>query len=183
MKLRSPLVATVITSLLLGAGVAAAHPPGAGGRGDDASRAEHKARKMERFDTNKDGTLDDAEKAAMRQAWEQHRAERKARRLARFDTNRDGQLDATEQAAADKARAEHRAQRVDGLMNALDRNRDNRITTDELPAGKGERLRRADANSDGAITRDELQNAKMHRGGFRGGRGPHRQHGPQGQQR
>jgi Ca2+-binding EF-hand superfamily protein len=178
MKLTARIVPALVTSLLLGAGVAAAHP--GAGPGDDASRAEHKARKMERFDTNKDGVLDDAEKAAMRQAFEQRHAERKAKFLERFDTNKDGQLDASEKAAADKARAEHRAQRVDRIMGELDKNRDNRLTSDELPQGKGQHLRRADANNDGAISREELSNAKMRRGFHGGHRGPK---GPQGQQR
>ena len=53
---------------------------------------------LERFDANKNGTLDPEEKEAAKAEFDQRRAEF----VKRFDTNGDGQLDETEREAARK---------------------------------------------------------------------------------
>lgn len=83
-KLTKSLVAVVAVGVLGGGSVAFA---GGGMKGDG-----HRARMMEKFDTNKDGQLDESEKAAMMAKKQQ----RKQEMLARFDANKDGQLDETE---------------------------------------------------------------------------------------
>ena len=63
---------------------------------------------MAKYDTNKDGMLDDAEKAAMKaDVVARGKATREAN-LAKYDANKDGKLDDTEKAAmkADKDAAE-----------------------------------------------------------------------------
>lgn len=54
---------------------------------------------MEKFDTNKDGQLDDQEKEAMKAAFEARKAEFEKRMLEKFDANKDGKLDDQEKAA------------------------------------------------------------------------------------
>ena len=65
-----------------------------------------RAKMLEKFDANKDGKLDDAEKAAMKAECEKRKAgmeARKAKMLEKFDTNKDGKLDDAEKAAAKAA--------------------------------------------------------------------------------
>ncbi len=54
---------------------------------------------LEKFDANKDGQLDEQEKAAMKAAREARHAEMKQKMLEKFDANKDGQLDEQEKAA------------------------------------------------------------------------------------
>ena len=79
----------------------------------------------EKFDTNKDGTLDDAERAAMKEA----RSERKAKMVAKFDTNKDGKLDDAERTAMQSSRKA-------GMFKRLDKNGDGMLSLDEFSAGK-----------------------------------------------
>ncbi len=78
-------------------------------------KAECRAKFMEKFDANKDGQLDDAEKAAVKANFEAKRAEMKAafekKMLEKFDANKDGQLDDSEKAAAKAAFEAKRAER------------------------------------------------------------------------
>ena len=76
---------------------------------------ECRAKFMEKFDANKDGQLDDAEKAAVKADFEAKRAEMKAafekKMLEKFDANKDGQLDDAEKAAAKAEFEKKRAER------------------------------------------------------------------------
>ncbi|MEY4488105.1 MAG: hypothetical protein RIQ79_613 [Verrucomicrobiota bacterium] len=68
---------------------------------------------LQRFDKNKNGKLDDAERAKWEAEKAQRRAKDAARRaelIARFDTNKDGKLDADEGAAAKLAMAQERTE-------------------------------------------------------------------------
>ena len=73
---------------------------------------------MEKFDTNKDGKLDETEKAALKKAMEERRAngegkgkkgDKRKKIMEKFDTNKDGKLDEAEKAALKKAMEERRA--------------------------------------------------------------------------
>jgi Spy/CpxP family protein refolding chaperone len=64
-------------------------------RGDRGDRPDRKAMK-EKFDTNKDGQLDDAERAQMKAAFQAKRAERLEQKFAKLDTNTDGVLSKAE---------------------------------------------------------------------------------------
>ncbi len=109
-------------ALTLGAtgGVALANGGGRGG----------KPEMIEKYDTNKDGKLDDAEKAKMKADFQAKHAAMKAKRLAQFDTNRDGKLDDNERAVMKDTRAtEH--------FKKLDTNNDGQISLAEFKAAKG----------------------------------------------
>ncbi len=54
---------------------------------------------MEKFDANKDGQLDEQEKAAMKADFEAKHAEMKAKFMEKFDVNKNGQIDEDEKAA------------------------------------------------------------------------------------
>jgi len=107
---------------------------------------------IEKFDTNKDGKLDDAEKAKLHEAKQAMFAQKKAEKLAQFDANKDGKLD-------DGERQVMHEQRVAKRFAMLDSNKDGAITLDEMKAAKhGKHGRRGGGH---------------HRGGMGGGfRGP-----------
>jgi hypothetical protein len=92
-----------------------------------AGNGRHEAL-TQKFDTNGDGVLDDAERAKMKEAFAAKRAARKQAMLAKYDTNKDGKLEKTERVAmADDLAAKRFA--------ALDKNGDGKLTLDEFKAG------------------------------------------------
>ncbi len=105
-------------SLLVGgAGLAAAQ--GFGGGGPD------KAAVMQKYDTNKDGKLDDAEKVQLRADMKAKHEAKKAEMLAKFDINKDGKLDGTERVAMKNERAEEAFKKADA-------NGDGKLSIDEF---------------------------------------------------
>lgn len=108
----------IATSIALVGGVAGL--AAAGGR-------DHGAMK-EKFDTNKDGKLDDAERAKAKEAFGAMREAKKKEMLARFDTNKNGTLEDAEKQAMHDARTQER-------FAALDTNRDGKLTIEEFKAG------------------------------------------------
>ena len=84
---------------------------------------------IEKFDANKDGKLDDAEKTKLRDAKQAMFAQRKAAKLAEFDANKDGKLDDGERQVMDDERVAKR-------FAMLDSNKDGAITLDEMKAAK-----------------------------------------------
>ena len=97
----------------------------AGGFHGGADRAEI----LQKYDTNKDGKLDDSEKAAMRADFKAQHEQKKAEMLAKFDTNKDGKLDDSEKAVMRDARATE-------AFKKLDTNGDGQISLDEFKAGR-----------------------------------------------
>ena len=80
---------------------------------DAPPKAEVPPSVLQRFDKNKDGKLNDAERAK----WEADKAQRRAKDasrraelIARFDSNKDGKIDADEGAAAKLAMAQERTE-------------------------------------------------------------------------
>jgi len=115
---------------------------------------------VQRFDTNKDGKLDDAERAQARKALGQTPAP-KARRgtppnlqelVKRFDTNKDGKLDDAERAAARKALG-HRPQPKPGHGQGAKRGKG-------PPPNMQDLLQRFDVNKDGTLDDAEKQRAR-----------------------
>lgn len=78
----------VLVASLVVAGASTAALAHGGGKG-----MRHHGAMLEKFDANKDGKLDDAEKAAMRNA-------RIEQRFARLDANKDGAISLAEMKAA-----------------------------------------------------------------------------------
>lgn len=84
---------------------------------------------IEKFDVNKDGKLDDAEKAKLRETRQAMFAQKKAEKLAKFDANKNGTLDDAERIAMHDERVAKR-------FAMLDANGDGAITLDEMKAAK-----------------------------------------------
>jgi len=82
----------------------------------------------EKFDANKDGKLDENEKAEMKKAWQ----DKKAKFVKKFDTNGDGQLDESEKAAA---KQEHERKRAE-IIQKFDQNGDGKLDGEERKAAK-----------------------------------------------
>jgi Ca2+-binding EF-hand superfamily protein len=137
--------------LLAGSSVALAHGPGDGechggpGRGPGAH--------FDELDTNKDGTVSQAEFLAQGDA-----------RFAQADTNKDGKLTKEERKAAWDAHMKER-------FAKHDKNGDGKLTKDELGNMPEEFQKRLDTNGDGAITQAEMASHKgeMHK---KHGKGP-----------
>ena len=65
----------------------------------EEQKAEMKAKFMEKFDTDKDGQISDAEKAAIKAQFEAKQAEMKAKFMEKFDTDKDGKISDAEKEA------------------------------------------------------------------------------------
>ena len=93
-----------ITAVVVGAALATAGAAYVVAGDEGGHRGGHRGDKgawLERFDTNKDGKLDDQEREAMREA-------RKAEMLQRFDTDKDGKLsDSEREALRNEMRGKH----------------------------------------------------------------------------
>lgn len=74
-------------------------------------REARRAAFMEKFDTNKDGKIDEQEKEAIKAAFAARKAEFEKKILEKYDTNKDGQLDEQEKAAAKADFMKHHAGR------------------------------------------------------------------------
>ena len=126
--------------------------------------------KLAKFDLNKDGKLDESERAAMRASMKAKWQEKRAERVARYDLNKDGVLDEGERAAMRKAF-------VGKMFTKLDVNSDGQLTAEEVKcthlAGQFASI---DTDKSGTLSLDEVVAARpMHfgrhgrHGGFRRG--------------
>ena len=87
MLTKMKLAIVMVGSLVAGvAGVA-------GAQGFRHDGGPDRAQVIAKYDTNKDGKLDDQEKATMKADFQAKRAEMKKEMLAKYDTNKDGKLD------------------------------------------------------------------------------------------
>ena len=116
------------------------------GAAETDTDAARDAEIIKRYDTNKDGKLDEAEVAAVKEqtlmAGQEKRAERRDRvqerageRIKEFDTNGDGKLDEAEKAAMEttvRARMEKRPL----VMKRLDTDGDGKLSDAEWAAGR-----------------------------------------------
>jgi 5-hydroxyisourate hydrolase-like protein (transthyretin family) len=114
-------IALALCGSLAAGGVAAA----GGFHGGGAPRAEI----LQKYDTNKDGKLDDSEKAVLKADFQAKREQKKAEMLAKFDTNKNGKLDDSEKAAM-------RDERQTEAFKKLDTNGDGQISLTEFKAGR-----------------------------------------------
>jgi hypothetical protein len=112
------VLATSIALIGAGAGFAIA-------RNVDHDDRGGRAAMKQKFDTNKDGVLDESERAAMKEA----RAKRRAGAVAKFDSNQDGKLDDSERGAMHAERSKLR-------FDKLDTNGDGVLSRDEFSKAK-----------------------------------------------
>lgn len=112
---------------LLGLSLAVGGLAGADGFHGGAPRAEI----LQKYDLNKDGKLDDGERAAMRADFKAKFEKERADMISRFDTNKDGKLDDGEKAAMKDTLATER-------FKKLDTNGDGVLSLDEFKAGQKE---------------------------------------------
>ena len=117
---QSLAVLTLGTLALGGAALAQGPGPGPGRGGKGPMREEMLAK----FDANKDGKLDDTERATARAEREKKHQEM----MAKFDTNKDGKLDDTERQAA-------HAERMAERFKALDKDGNGVLSLEEFKAG------------------------------------------------
>ena len=117
-NLNKKLVAAVLMGSMAFAGVSLA--------GEEGGKRDPEM--VLKFDANKDGKLDDTERAAMRAELQKMRAER----IAKYDTNKDGKLDETERKAVREQVAAER-------FKALDTNGNGSLSLEEFKAGAAER--------------------------------------------
>ena len=110
---------------------------------------------LKKYDANKDGALDESERAAWFADREKQQAARETRQaadLARYDANKNGKLDPDERAARradnEKARAERQAARE-------------ARRAEKTAAAEAKKLARYDRNKNGKLDEDELAAAKV----------------------
>lgn len=117
--------------------------------------------KFNTMDTNRDGKLDAADRAA-------HMEQRRAKMFERLDANKDGNVSRAEFDAARKDRADApQGERREGMrggkrhgggmgmMRMADTNKDGAISREEFAAAHTRMFDMADANKDGNLTAEE----------------------------
>ena len=137
----------IVTALALSVSLAAATSWAAD---EKRSKVDREARLLERFDANKDGKLDDAEKAKAKEASAERRkdgggrrgGEVPARLLEKYDANKDGKLDEAEKAKAKEEFAKSGGRR------------------EMSPEMKAKLLEKYDANKNGQLDDDEQAKAR-----------------------
>lgn len=138
----------VISALALSLSLVAASTQAAD---EQRPKGDREGRLLERFDTNKDGKLDDAERAKAKEAMAERRKdggggprgeEFRAKMLEKYDANKDGKLDDAEKAKAREEFAKNGPRR------------------EPSPEMKARMLEKYDANKDGKL--DDAEKAKAH---------------------
>ena len=150
----------LLTTAAAGVAIAQVPPPGGDPMGDKTvTKVEAQAKAAEMFakmDTNNDGKLDQADRAA-------HRGQM----FDRLDANKDGNVSRDEFAAAHagkdaaKGQGDHRMGKRGEMMGGMmmlrmaDANKDGAVSRDEFLAAHARMFDMADANKDGKLTPEE----------------------------
>lgn len=103
-----------------------------GPRGGEHARAAL----LERFDANKDGQLDETERAAARDAMQEQAAGRRQEALAKFDKDGDGKLSDEEKAAAKEALKDRAGERRQDIVAKFDQDGDGKLNDAEKAAAR-----------------------------------------------
>lgn len=98
----------------------------------------HHAAFMEKFDTNKDGRIDEKEKEAIRTAFDARKAEFQKKILEKYDANKDGQLDEQEKEAFKAAMEARKAEFMKKIMEKYDANKDGQLDEQEKAAARAD---------------------------------------------
>ncbi len=134
-------------------------PQGGPGASPDfkGNQENWKAKRLERFDADKNGTLDAGEKQAGKQQWLENHP-KASEHMKQMDSNGDGRIERGE-------RQEAREAWHDSLLQRLDSNKDGTLDKSEKEAGRqqwlsdhpqaAERLKQLDAEGDGKIGQHE----------------------------
>jgi Ca2+-binding EF-hand superfamily protein len=145
----------LITALVLGSSVLAVAAP------TKSKQPPLPPEVLAKYDTDGDGKLSDAEKAAMKADLEAKRKEL----IAKFDTDGDGVLNATERAAAEAYVQAQRLAEQTAKFAELDKDSSGGLSAEEFAAGapKGATaakiaaaFKRIDKNADSSISLDEF---------------------------
>ncbi|GLQ05491.1 EF-hand domain-containing protein [Sneathiella chinensis] len=134
---KSVLTATLALALALPVAAYA----GGGHHGDGHSRVD---RMFERWDTNKDGRLSQAEVPDGRHKY-----------FSRFDSDKDGEITLSE---AREAHEKMREARLARFMEKIDTDKDGKVSEAEYTSFAMERFKSADSDSDGALSVEEMKN-------------------------
>jgi Ca2+-binding EF-hand superfamily protein len=149
------------TALVLGTSMLALSAPQSGGKGKPQGPPPLPPEVLAKYDTNHDGKLSDAEKAAMKADLEAKRKEL----IAKYDTNGDGVLDEKERAAMKADLDALRLAEQTAKFLSLDTDGVTGLSLAEFTAGAPkdatpERIKAAfdhlDANKDGSISLTEF---------------------------
>ena len=106
----------------------------AGAQGFGGGNGGGKAAILEKYDTNKDGKLDDSERAVLRADMKAKREAKHAQMLAKYDTNKDGKLDQQE-------RKVMRDDRATAAFQKMDKDGNGSISLDEFKQARGQFMR------------------------------------------
>lgn len=96
-------------------------------KAEKPNKQKWKEKWKEKCDLNKDGTVDDAERAIAKETWEKKREQRHVEMLAKYDANQDGELDKTEREAMRKAHHEE-------MLAKYDTDKDGKLSKEEREA-------------------------------------------------
>ncbi len=119
------LAALSLATLLAGTSFAFAQPMGPGGPGD-GPRGPMFQEMLDKYDTNKDGKLDDKERAAIR-----------ADHFKKLDKDGDGKVTRAEfPAAMEAAREQQKQDHMLAMFDQMDANKDGTVTQAEFDAFK-----------------------------------------------
>lgn len=155
MLMKNTLIAALIVALPTLAQEQPAPPShwgAAGAMPTPGKRADMHARMLQKFDADKDGKLNENEKATMREEMAKHPRRKKnahhpeggdfrsnqhqhrARILKKFDLDHDGELNESEQAAMKAEHKRHRVELQQRLKDKFDANKDGKLDDTEKAA-------------------------------------------------
>jgi Ca2+-binding EF-hand superfamily protein len=159
--MKSTTMTTTALAAVLALGLTAVSPsagqaePGGQKSGAGWDPARKGQMMLDRFDTNKDGTITLEEFTAVHDA-----------RFEAADTNSTGEI-TLEQWLESRPGQGYRTDRAEARFNRLDTNNDGVLSKDEVRSSGERKFTRMDSNGDGVITQDDL--AQMGGRGSRGG--------------
>ena len=162
--MKNIIFSLALSTLFLGSAVAA---ESSNGKAHCKKRAAMKEKILEHYDANKDGKLDESERAAAKVGAQdriQARIEKlkteKPELFAKIDKNGDGSLNKGEIQAARQARKHHSGDKSDKGHSCK---KDIAKRIERLKSEKPELFAKLDKNGDGTLSQGEIQSARQMR--------------------